>query len=1024
MDDKSQLALELTRKKIEENRNLLLEKNAELTEISCRLEDVQKQIKHLKSFNTDDVQLESMRYTDNLRVQFQNEQIKFDFFKQVNILNQNFSLSGRQFSNKPTQNLLHCLIDISERAKLPKAHLYQSSPDTATNETIDQFVAKLKNFVYIDENSSEISQAKLDEMCNKIGELKQVQMPTCILFDHKNKSLINSYSTIDERTLILYRHADNFLVLQVNMENVSVVGKAHDIVNNLICEQVLYELCIIKLKERCGSAVGECSMEMLCQALQKFKKDFVENKDQCQKRFLNEINIAKNENVLESLIQSQVTLLVELLTQVDEYTVEHESVKQDIDLFRERFVQRVEIFLFDECEKRKKMAQTKLKMDTSEGHSLENEITAKQNEINKLNSLLSKKNDQLTMKNKEIELKREQLKLLVHSHDKQEKEINDEMEHLKQELIEKEEEMKNSEVNQNNEALRVDELRNEIQNKKFEIDELNSKKKILEKKRDELNNSIEAEIKEKASLQKEKIECQENKKYLEEQLNELKSESSKLQKLIQFTQAVYNQLLTDQSLFKKRADLNRALHSDLSFFELYKYLVNHDELKQFKEPIVERLAKENVYKRCQLLVNCLDKIVAEPVLTSYRDNKNGHFVIELCAININFDEVEPLINRHIEQELEKNELFMLDANKRVLCVKDSTLKMKHLLENSSNQVSNELIKLIQKRMRKKFIIKNSDSLDSKNGHLTSKTMVMQSVNEKKFQTLADLNAKSVCRLLELDFESVKKCLLQTIKIIAGHNVFFNEKKELRQCGVNLAIAAGGDVVLPVGAIIDTSGSAEPVNFENEQAHGYAGTSREDKCCEGEPGVDGHDGFCGENAGHIYIKAANLVQNLDRIGEIRINGGKGGLGQMGGSGQGGGRGQDTGDAQAENLSPCLFSAGFVIAFARMPGLDPETGEFSRIGELSGKGGDAGKTGLGGMGGHAGEFLIKDSNSWIANRQENKELVESSQNLKSLIRKLVDEKKIVCSQGTAGQNGHFQRVKGGKAGTAGTYGRDHI
>ncbi|RNA41457.1 hypothetical protein BpHYR1_048311, partial [Brachionus plicatilis] len=999
MDDKSQLALELTRKKIEENRHLLLEKNAELTEISCRLEDVQKQIKHLKSFNTDDVQLESMRYTDNLRVQFQNEQIKFDFFKQVNILNQNFSLTGRQFSNKLIKNLLNCLIDISDRTNLPKAYLYESSTDTATDETIDQFIEKLKNFVYIDENSSEISQAKLEEICNKIGELKQMKMPTCMLFDHKNKSLINS--EIDDKTIYLYRHSDNFLVLHVNMENVSVVGKVHDIVNNLICEQVLYELCIIKLRERCGLAVGECSMEMLYQALQKFKKDFVENKD-----------------------QFHVTLLVELLAQVDEYTVEHGSIKQDIDLFRKRFVQRVEIFLFDECEKRKKMARTKLKMDTSEGDSLANEITAKQNEINKLNSLLSKKNGQLAMKSKEIELKREQLKLLVHSHDKQEKEINDEMERLKQELLEKEEEMKNSESNQNNEALRVDGLRNEIQNKQVKIDELNSKKKILEKKRDELNNSIEAEIKEKASLQKEKIECQENKKYLEEQLNELKSESSKLQKLIQFTQAVYNQFLTDQSLFKKRADLNRALHSDLSFLELYKYLVNQDELKQFQEPIVERLSKENVYKRRELLVNCLDKIVAEPVLISYRD-KNGHLVIELCAININFDEVEPLINRHIEKELEKNELFMLDANKRVLCVKDSALKMKHLLENSSNQVSSELISLIQKRMRKKFIIKNSDSLDSKNGHLTSKTEVMQKkVNEKKFKILGGLNAKSVFRLLELDFKSVKKCFMQTIKVIAGHNVFFNQKKELRQCGINLAIVAGGDVVLPVGAVIDTSGSAEPVNFENEQAHGYAGTRRKVMCIEGKPGVDGHDGFCGENAGHIYIKAANLVQNLDRIGEIRINGGKGGHGQMGGGGQGGGRGQDTGDAQAENLSPCLFSAGFVIAFARMPGLDPETGEFSRIGELSGKGGNAGKTGLGGMGGHAGEFLIKDSKSWIANRQENKELVESSQNLKSLIRKLVDEKKIVCSQGTAGQNGHFQRVKGGKAGTAGTYGRDHV
>ncbi|RNA44680.1 hypothetical protein BpHYR1_053708, partial [Brachionus plicatilis] len=831
-------ALEETRRKIEEKRNLLLERNAELTEINCRLDDVQKQIKNLKSLNTDDMQLESMRQTDNLRINFESEKVKFDFFKQVNILNNNFAISGRKFSNnQPIYNLVHSLIDISDRTgrALPKAYLYDCFTDTCPDDTNHQLIEKLKNFVHIDE-SEMITQAKVDEMCNKIGELKQTQMPRCILFENTNKKLLNSM--INDKTIFLYRHGDNFLVLQVSTDNVCVVDKVHDVVNNLMCEQVLNELCKQMLREKSVSTIDKCSMEMLYQAFKLFKKDFIDTKEQeVHKKFLNEVKVAKSENVIESLIESQVTLLAELWDQVDEYTDEHESIRQDIDLFKDKFVERIELFLFDECENRRKMAQAKLKMDTSQSDSLEKEIVAKQNEINKLNSLLSKKNEQLTEKSREIDLKREQSSLLLESNDKQNKEILAEIELLRQDLVKKEQELKTieSKESEEREDKRADELRSQIKSQHVKIDELNKKKSALENKRDELRNSIETAIREKATLEKEQIENGEKRKYLEHELNELNRQSSKLDKLIQFVQAVYNQLLTSESLFRKRAELKSVLYSDISFIDLYTHLVNERELSQFKEPIVEQLAKENVYKQRELVVNCLDKILADPVLNNYRDSKSGHMVIELNAININYEEIEPLIMQHIEQEISKSELFALDSTsgKAILSIKDKNLKMKHLLgtniiNNSNDNNINQLLSiefimdLIYACMRRKFLIKNRDSLNVNNGHLSSKSQVKLASKWKNFETLGELNAQKVMQLLDINFASIRKCYMKTLKIIAGNNIYI-QSRELRMGGVNMAIVAGNDVVLPIGAVIDTSGSACALNYESEQAHGYADT---------------------------------------------------------------------------------------------------------------------------------------------------------------------------------------------------------
>ncbi|CAF0718769.1 unnamed protein product [Brachionus calyciflorus] len=981
MNDKAVEALEKAKACVEEKKEQLIQKNAELTDLFCRLDEIQKRITTLKNLNTNDIKLQTVRDVEKFNIELICERIKFDLLKEINIINNNFSLNGSlRISATPINNLICCLINIANNHH-PRAFLHNSSYEDEKQNDLDKLIPKIKEFVYI-EDENLVTQSKVDELCNKINEIKRIQMPPCVILDKKK------YLNYDanENKVFLYRHNDNFLALKPITERKSAEFTSHWIINNLLCEEILYELCRLKLREKTGLEIENSNIETLFNIFKQTKSNLS----------------------IKSLIDSQIKSLMEIYSEIVEFSPEYESIKQDIVLFKDKYLDRLEVILFDECENRRKKAESKVRLEFDEDDKIKKEIQTKENEVQKLNNLISKKNDELVKKNKDIDLKREQLKLLIDSHAKQEKELNAEIDKIKLEIEKKQESLSKS---QNLDDTKTTQLRQEIRDKQAQIDQLNSVSKVsLEKKRIELCDSIDNDLKERNSLQKDKLKFEETKKCKENEIKKLKLEALNIEKLVEFAKSIYNEILNNQILFKKRHELNEIINSNANFLTLYNSLMNYEELNKFKNPLVEKLAKENVFKRQEMVVNCLKKLLAEPSLIFYRD-KSENQVVEINGVNINSSEIYPLIDKHVQEEISKTEVFNLEE---VLSVKDPNLKMKDLLEKS--QIPIELKKLFDKRIKTKFLIKSREKLH--NGNIDAQTEI--NLNGK-FEKLGDLKAQQLFNILKIEFKFVKKSLIKTIKIIAGHNIYV-EEKELKFKGFNLGIVAGNDIVLPMDAIIDTSGT-DSIEFDNIQAHGYD-NFREEKCVAGHDGVDGFDGFCGENGGHLYIKAENCIQNICYMEKIKYNGGNGSKGQMGGYGQEGGAGQDTGDAEAENFGKCLFSPAFVVAFARIPGLDPETGEFSRKSELSGDGGSAGKAGFGGMGGFASELLIQDSNGWLKNKKEDKEKFESSENWKMLVEKLNQEKKVIGNQGTAGDNAEFKNVLGGQSGKAGTYGSDHV
>ena len=277
--------------------------------------------------------------------------------------------------------------------------------------------------------------------------------------------------------------------------------------------------------------------------------------------------------------------------------------------------------------------------------------------------------------------------------------------------------------------------------------------------------------------------------------------------------------------------------------------------------------------------------------------------------------------------------------------------------------------------------KEEDTSDGRlNEHTEAGILLEDGLTVKEFVKLGEMNAKSVFDMLAIDYKRLLKCYANTIKVIAGNNVYIDEPSVVLH-SINLGIVAVQDIVLPSSFELDVSG-LEGIAFAKKQAYGIA-VEMSEKATAGRSGDNGLDGLCGENGGHLYVKADRDIVNLDSLASLKFSGGNGASGQMGGIGQKGGVGLDTGDAQAEEFGPCITSPSFVVAFARIPGLDTTTGKFTMKGELSGNGGDAGCAGFGGGGGFPSGIFIKDNERWIKSK---KDTIESSDNLKELIEKL--------------------------------------
>ncbi|RMZ95733.1 hypothetical protein BpHYR1_054178, partial [Brachionus plicatilis] len=238
--------------------------------------------------------------------------------------------------------------------------------------------------------------------------------------------------------------------------------------------------------------------------------------------------------------------------------------------------------------------------------------------------------------------------------------------------------------------------------------------------------------------------------------------------------------------------------------------------------------------------------------------------------------------------------------------------------------------------------------------------------------------------------------------------------------------ASQNIVLPEAVKIDTSGH-NGQQFKYDQAFSFSSIQEESEALTcGKNGVNGFDGACGQNGGHIYLRAENQIINLDKIELLNSRGGNGALGQKGGNGQKGGKGQDIGDAKAEDFAMCITNPGFSAAFAREPGFSLETGDFTLTSEISGNGGDAGQAGFGGQEGFFGEITLIDCDDNLSTNTylNSGEKFESSASLKPFLDSLISSNKILMEKGEQGKNAEINGVYAGDAGEPGTYGNDNV
>lgn len=489
----------------------------------------------------------------------------------------------------------------------------------------------------------------------------------------------------------------------------------------------------------------------------------------------------------------------------------------------------------------------------------------------------------------------------------------------------------------------------------------------------------------------------------------MKTDGSSLDKWLKFLEEIYSEFLNNRELYKLRDKFSRSMDDpNTTLHQKYLFIIGNTILKKYHSSDVENESRKTDAFRRELFTKYFRNILSPPSLAKTKED-----TVEITGVNLNYSEVEQVLHAHLSTELKKSRLsFTKTKPFQLTTLNDSSEDYLKQYLNGDIDIADGLKNVLDIYLLS--LVKKSSSLDG--SKLKEDTLIC--LNEQEYK-IGDFKMKQILENSKISYFDVLKSYAKTIKLIAGNNIYMDESKTLNLPGINLAVVAGQDIILAEEFSLNTSGK-NGLKLANSQAYGVSEPAT--KLCAGLSGEDGLDGFSGDNGGHIFIKAERKIVNIERISSLKSNGGNGSTGQKGGCGQKGGKGQDTGDAEADE-PPSSVTPSFVAAFARIPGYNIKTGKFDDESEKSGNGGNAGKAGLGGEAGFAGEISIRDSHSWIKNKNDEKETIECSSNLKVLIDKLNEDKKLSCSQGTKGDDAS-EDVLGGEAGEPGTYGRDHV
>ena len=1018
----------LLQKHLEEKKKLLERKHAEINDLNLQIGNVKSTLVLLGNRELDEGAIEEVK----LKIEKENvllfeEKHKADLLKETNINDNNFIIYGSNNSEllKSTSlldNLIKSILDLAEgkinAISLVNRNDSQSSrldeERIADQETLNK-IQKIKMWLFIkDDDTVTINQSLVDRICSKIIENKMVKNDGVASID-QNLILLNENDSesVDRRKIILYEENGDYLILKQRedengiISDKSITDSAHNVINSLIHPELIDEICRLKYIQK-GIDFLNIDLEKLFNTFKEIKNDLAKKGEDEEKLFVEYLkNIEDKKTITAKIVSKQIKKMVDLFSSCEEYSEEHNSIKSGIKYLKQLFLKRLELLIQEECERRQKQAEINIKSEDQAGN-IQIEIEKKQKEINDIDKELSKKDKELKAKIKELEEMTNQVNLLNESWGKQDRELSEAIESLQIELKQLEAEFNELKQNEKADEERVAASQNAIKEIKTKLKELNENKKTLKNNANELKESYELMLKDKACLLTEYAKLDKEKKHKEGKLKELKSSNNGLLLWAKFLEDVYSEFLNNRDLFHEREAFNNYIFDwNKDLHEKYRFLVENVHLKKYHTEQLEIESKYQKNSRHGQFESYFKYILSPPLLT--RTNPE---TVEITGMNLNYEDADKCLKHYISNQLAKAKLkITTEKDETYLTIDESVLNSQPILLgsylNGDIEITPRLKDALDRHLKSFYLVKNKSASDK--GHLNENTEIA-GLKEKK---LGNLKMKDVLNNLKISFSKVMRCYTSTIKLIAGNNIYIDKRKEIELHGINIALIAQNDIVLAKGLKIDTSGEPGQEYKNNPQAFCIENVAAE-MLKPGLSGEDGYDGFSGDNAGQVYIKADGQIYNLTLIDSILCKGGNGSCGQKGGSGQKGGIGANTDDAKCDDIGTCYFNPGFSAAFARIPGLNPNTGKYENTWEMSGRGGDAGKAGFGGEGGNASDIFIKDNQSFIKYNKE-KEKFEFSSNLTNL------NEKLICLQGENGTNGSTD-VNGGEPGEPGTYGLD--
>lgn len=515
--DFDELKLIEARQLVTEKKSILDKKNGDLVELNLRAECIKIQLDELIN-NQDECDLTIENNIQKANISMLEEKRKADLFKEINIAQNHMKPYANSYSstNSKLDNFISCVLSVAESNYSPVSSLNKNdmSQDSFNKDpSIKEKVKQLKEALYIsdkDENSVVLDQNLVDRISNKIIERKlitdcQNSNNQCILLNQSTE-----VTQIEGSKIILYEDEQSFLLLKQKpkIEKHSILSEAHSIVNNLINAELIRVICKAKFEEKGASLQEDRSdLEKLYNAFKSIQQDLNKKGDNEINHFIEYIQPVDSidNHFSKKIVSKQIKLLSNLMLQVVEYSPEHQSMESDIKYLKKFFLIQTELIVQDECEKKRRQTELKIKSDSMSSNAVQLEISHKQKEIECLEREINKKTKELAEKLKEHDKKLEETKLLNEYWVKQDESLAKEINMLNSELKEAELEYDKLKNNSTANKAEIERTKKNVLDLKSKIEEHKQTKQQLVQKEEEIKQSLELVTKDRNTLQNEKV---------------------------------------------------------------------------------------------------------------------------------------------------------------------------------------------------------------------------------------------------------------------------------------------------------------------------------------------------------------------------------------------------------------------------------------------------------------------------------------------------------------------------------------